>query len=75
MAIHALVPVVLFCTTLNPAADKVAGTFPKFLPLAIAVTITDLACAIVKPTVFGIVSVIADLATVHQDIHTYKHRK
>lgn len=68
MAHPAIIPAVVFCTTINPAIDKVAGAFPKLLPLAIAVTATDLVCAVVNPTVWGVIGLIADVAQVRVDL-------
>lgn len=69
MVAHAIVGAALFCVAINPAIDKVAGAFPTLLPLAIAVTITDTACAIVMraPSPRNIAAIIGDALQVVAD--------
>ncbi len=66
----AVIPVVLFCTAINPAVDKIAGAFPKFLPLAIAVTISDVACVAIlhAPSAASLAQILSDVATVVGDV-------
>lgn len=70
MAAHFVVAAAFYCAALNPAADKVAGAFPKLLPLQIAVTASDILCvAIVRvPTLTDILGIVSDLATVIGDL-------
>ena len=66
----AIIPVVLFCTAINPAVDKIAGAFPKFLPLAVVVTVSDIACVAIlhAPTVSNILEILNDVGTVVTDL-------
>jgi hypothetical protein len=66
----AVIPVVLFCTAINPAVDKIAGAFPKFLPLAVVVTVSDIACVAIlhAPTVSNILEILNDVGTVVTDL-------
>ena len=66
----AVIPVVLFCTAINPAVDKIAGAFPKLLPLQIVTTISDITCVVVLhvPTLTNILGILSDLGTVVSDL-------
>ena len=66
----AVIPVVLFCTAINPAVDKIAGAFPKLLPLQIVTTISDITCVVVLhvPTLTNILGILSDLGTVVGDL-------
>ena len=66
----AVIPVVMFCTAINPAVDKIAGAFPKFLPLAVVVTVSDIACVAIlhAPTVSNILEILNDVGTVVTDL-------
>ena len=66
----AVIPVVLFCTAINPAVDKIAGAFPKLLPLQIVTTISDITCVAVLhvPTLTNILGIVGDVATVVGDL-------
>jgi hypothetical protein len=66
----AVIPVVLFCTAINPAVDKIAGAFPKLLPLQIVTTISDITCVVVLhvPTLTSILGILSDLGTVVSDL-------
>ena len=71
MAHPAVIPVVLFCTALSPAIDKVAGAFPKLpLPLAVALTVVDAGCSIVLhiPPVAALKQILPDVWAVVGDL-------
>ncbi len=70
MAAHAVVIAAAWCALVNPAVDKIAGAFPKFLPLAIAVTISDVACVAIlhAPSAASLAQILSDVATVVGDV-------
>jgi hypothetical protein len=63
-----VVPVVAWCTLVNPAVDKIAGAFPKALPLQVVAALGDLGCAIVRPTFLGVLDVLTDVAQIKTDV-------
>ena len=67
MAAHFLIVAVAACTLFNPTVEWVASEFPKFEPLAITVTITDIGCAAVTPTIQNVVAIIGDIRQVVLD--------
>jgi hypothetical protein len=70
MAAHLAVFAVAACVIGDPVMDKIAGAFPQILPLAIAVTVTDVGCTILlrAPTYMNILQIISDAATVTSDV-------
>ena len=70
MAAHAVVAAALYCAVVNPAVDKIAGTFPKLLPLQIVATIADVVCIGVlrAPTLSSLLGVAGDVANVIGDL-------
>ena len=70
MAAHVVIVAALYCTAINPAVDKIAGAFPKFLPLAVVVTVSDIACVAIlhAPTVSNILEILNDVGTVVTDL-------
>ena len=65
---HPAVIVAAYCAFVAPAVDKVAGGFPGVLPVAVAVTVSDLVCAVVNPTIWGAVGVIVDVVQLRHDV-------
>ena len=70
MAPHVVIVAAAWCSLVNPAVDKAAGFFPKFLPLAVAVTVSDIACVAILhiPTASNIFEILSDVGTVVSDL-------
>ena len=70
MVAHVVIVAALYCTAINPAVDKIAGAFPKLLPLQIVTTISDITCVAVLhvPTLTNILGIVGDVATVVGDL-------
>ncbi len=73
MVAHVVIVAAAWCTLLNPAVDKAAGSLPNspiFLPLAVAVTVSDIACVAILhvPTVSNILNILSDVGTVVSDL-------
>jgi hypothetical protein len=62
--------VVAWCSFVNPAVDKIAGGFPKALPLQVAVTLSDVACVVILHvlTVTNVLEILSDLEGVAEDL-------
>ena len=69
MAAHVVI-IATWCALVNPAVDKIAGAFPKLLPLQIVTTISDITCVVVLhvPTLTNILGILSDLGTVVSDL-------
>jgi hypothetical protein len=70
VAPHVVIVAAAWCSFVNPAVDKAAGLFPKFLPLAVAVTVSDIACVAILhvPTASNILGILSDVGTVVTDL-------